>query len=217
LDAVHEAVRYDLGDNGKAIDPFAPARAVKFEGRPFRIEVPFREEDTVHETPGWFYANGQLRLSWGTSDGFVIDDAYRDKGGWVGENGFGATVNVDASEHMKVFLEPQGQGAAAIVAKLPLDGPKAKALALNAVAVIEGTITDLEPRDKGDRNHYTTYLRDDGFDIPRPVSCATKYYGATFESPSTIEETRCHVGVKLTRITFVNRATHETVWSQDYK
>jgi TonB family protein len=215
LDAVHAAVRYDLDD--KPSDPFTPAKTVSFEGRSFRLEIPFAEENTTDETTGWFYQNGQLRLSWGTKGmGFAVDDAFHDKGSWVGQNGFGATVTVNDYVRLKTYLEVVGEDNAPISVSFPMEGPKAKALVHNAVAVIEGTITHFPVRPAGDRNMYTTFLRDDGFIVERPVSCQTIYYGATFDSPSSSEHTTCHVAVKLTRISFRNRATGEVVWSQDW-
>jgi len=208
------AVRADA----KNYDKFKESVDTGLIGKPFAISMPVQQEIEGQGVAFYDYKDGKLILdvspqnAWPLLAGpkeklptLILSDSTKMTGKYIGQNAFGATAEVRDFRNSgagiaivdspKPMLSPM---RAAMNAKLledtdwwvALDLPptEAKALALNAVAVVQGTYAKLPSGSVG--------------------FCSTGSVSATISSPSNYSSEKCFIGAQVSRIALIDKRTN---------
>ncbi|NIJ09401.1 hypothetical protein FHS31_003033 [Sphingomonas vulcanisoli] len=198
-------------------------------GKPFSFALP-AEQYPGAGRPKYTYENGVLTLDLETGyvrapvargklglnmmHSILVQESHKMTGRYVGQNAYGATTEVTSfsgkSNALALVTQPammlspssfdRGltmlEGTSYWV-RLPLEPAAAKTIALDADVVVEGTYTKLGDTDK-------------------IVGCEISGGSATISLPVDSFDERCFIGVKVSRIAFVRRSTHEVIkeWTQ---
>lgn len=224
LGTVIAAARHD--DAARAQDRFAPDTVDQSKtGKPFEVVIPFGNGDVVRPSgSSAFYSydpdRGELKLVLSTTtvrapasskgglsglnyyDLIELGSRSRPGSSYIGQNAFGASARVsvrhDSSDGIVPIDRPgDGEGYRSYDIVLPLAGPAARAVAIDSVARISGTLALLDNGKLG--------------------GCATSYAEPKIDSPTEVFASYCFAGAKVGRIAFIRKSTGEVIkeWTID--
>lgn len=189
-------------------DKFKEAITLGVSGKPFKLEMPFRS--AIPNGAGVFdYRDGKLILGFtmnkmqlGGSQSedavrvFLVSYNERSVGNWKAQNAFGAKTTVNdikvTGAGLAVIQAPQQslgppEYSAGWWITLPMPPSQAKKLALEGVAIAEGTFVTLPSGAEG--------------------FCASDWRAATIGNPTSLELQNCYLGVNISKIKFINKRT----------
>jgi hypothetical protein len=193
-------------------DKFAATTVRPAPGEPFRLAIPLGNGDLVGARIGsayYSYADGALTLSLSSEETkgdrlpmllrkpkLLAASSYR------GQNGFGAAANVRTErllyQGVALIEGPAGVPTSRYAGityvaphdywhRITLDGPEAKALALDTDIVVEGKLANL-PGGKA-------------------AACQTRISDPTISHPLEVFFTLCYAGAVVDRVAYVRRST----------
>lgn len=211
------AVRADA----KNYDKFKEPVATDLIGKAFAITMPVQQQSEGQGVAFYDYQNGKLILdvspqnAWPLLAGpkeklptLVISDNTDTTGRSIGQNAFGVTAEVTNFKNTgagiaivgspKPMLSPMRARINATMLEdtdwwvaLALPPSEAKALALDTVAVVQGTYAKLPSGNVG--------------------FCSTDAVSATLDRPSNYSSEKCFIGARVSRIALIQKSTNKVL------
>lgn len=214
FDRTIAAIRADANSYDKFKEPVT----TDLIGKSFSITIPVEQGGEGRGTAFYDYKDGKLILdvspskAWpflaGPKDALpvlIVSENTKTTGKYIGQNAFGATAEVTRFRNMgagiaivespKPMLSPMRTGMGANILDdsdwwiaLSLPPSEAKELALNSVAVVQGTYSKLPTGGVG--------------------FCDKGIVTATIDKPSNYSSEKCYIGARISRIALIDKRTN---------